>query len=92
LTKNKYKNCTFLIRTFFLVLLVLLFSEANVFVSWEFGWWVWRIRDGLHGFATAFGGTPLLEILQLFNSNGLKGSESCSEILFLDKKIVPPNI
>jgi len=92
LTKNKYKNCTFLIWTFFLVLLVLLFSEANVFVSWEFGWWVWRIRDSLRGFATAFGDAPLLEILQLFNSNSLKGSESHSEILFLNKKIVPPNI
>ena len=46
----------------------------------------------MHGFATAYGGAPLLEMLQLFNSNGLKGSELRSEILFFDKKIIPPNI
>lgn len=77
----------------FLILFVLLFSEeANKVSLWEFVWFfAWRIRDGLRGFATAFGGAPLLETLCLFNSDGLKGSEFRSEVLFFGKKIDPPN-
>ena len=39
-----------------------------------------------------FGSTSLLEILCLFNFNGLNGSEFHSEILFFGKKIELSNI